>query len=214
MSEIDLVPTDYRRSIRLRRWLRRFVVVYAALVIGIVVGRGLLGWTLSARYRDAEELQAAEQARTVQQAELSQLFRETDEMRRRLSILAGLRGGISTVDMLVSMDRALDGDVWFLDWTFRRAGELVDEQPKGVQTGYFLVIPIEEEDEPNRAWRMQTHMEIQGQARDHSTLAGFVNRLLDEPRIAQVRIVRTHVRSVASVEVVDFEIAVVVRTEA
>ncbi len=83
-----------------------------------------------------------------------------------------------------------------------------------MQTGYFLVIPIEAEDEPNRAWRMETHMEIQGQARDHSMLASFVSRLLDEPRIAQVRIVKTHVREVAAVEVVDFELAVVVRTEA
>ena len=116
--------------------------------------------------------------------------------------------------MFVSMDSALDKSVWFVDWTFRRAGELVDEDEKGVQTGYFLVIPIEAEDEPNRAWRMETHMEILGQARDHSTLASFVSRLLDEPRIAQVRIVKTHVREVAAVEVVDFELAVVVRTEA
>jgi hypothetical protein len=116
--------------------------------------------------------------------------------------------------MFSSMDSALDGRVWFLDWTFRRAGELVDEDPKGVQTGYFLVIPIEEEDEPNRAWRMETHMEIRGHTLDHSTLARFVSRLLDEHRIAQVRIVKTHVREVASVEVVDFELAVVVRTEA
>ncbi len=214
MAEIDLVPIDYRRSLQLRTWLRRFAGLYVALAVGIVAARALLSWELSARFRAVEELEAAERARLAQEAELSQLRRETRAARRHLSILSGLRGGISAQDMFVSMDRALDGRVWFVDWTFRRAGELVDEDPKGVQTGYFLVIPIDEESEPKRAWRMETHMEIQGRARDHSTLAGFVSRLLDEPRIGQVRIVKTQMREIAAVEVVDFELAVVVRTEA
>jgi hypothetical protein len=60
---------------------------------------------------------------------------------------------------------------------------------------------------------MDTHMEIRGQAVDHSTLAQFVSRLLDQPRIEQVRVVNTRVRPLAAVEVVDFELAVVVRTD-
>ena len=85
---------------------------------------------------------------------------------------------------------------------------------KAVQTGYFVVVPLDEPNRPNRAWRMDTHMEIHGQAVDHSTLARFVSQLLDQPRIEQVRVVNTRVRPFATIEVVDFELAVVVRTDA
>ena len=57
-------------------------------------------------------------------------------------------------------------------------------------------------------------MEISGHAQDHSTLAGFVSRLIDEQRIQEVRIVNTRMRQVAAAETIDFELAVVVRTGA
>ncbi len=214
MSEIDLVPLNYRHSIRLRAWLRGFVVVYAALLLSMVAAKAGLSWTLGAKYREVEELQAAEEMVRDQEAQLAQIRRDTNDARRRLSILSGLRGGISTKELFLAMDAALDHSVWFLDWTFRRAGEFADSDPKAVQTGYFLVIPIEVENEQARAWRLETHMEIQGQARNHSTLASFVGRLLDQPRIAQVRIVKTRVRQIAAAEVVDFELAIIVRTAA
>jgi hypothetical protein len=57
-------------------------------------------------------------------------------------------------------------------------------------------------------------MEIRGQAVDHSALARFVDRLIDEPRIEQVRIVKTRMQTYAAARVLDFELAVVVRTDA
>jgi hypothetical protein len=215
MSEIDLVPTDYRQSLRLRGWLRAFAVAQLCIVVCLVAAKVAVEHGVRAKGREVAALQAAEETARQQQMRLGQLRQEKEAAERRLSILAGLRGGISSSDeMFLAVDGALSEGIWFLDWDFRRAGELVDHDPKAVQTGYFIVVPMERPDQPQQAWRLETHMEIRGQALDHSTLARFVSRLLDQPLIEQVRVVNTRVRGYTAAEVVDFELAVVVRTEA
>ena len=213
---MDLVPVRYRRTLELRRWLRLFACVEGALLLALVLAKAGLAYSETTRRRQIEELQAAELLVGERRATLAQLGVEHQMAQRRLSILAGLRGGVSSDAVFGAVDRALDDGIWFLDWTFSRAGQLVDDDPQAVQTGYFLVVPLEGEDEAGggRAWRLETHMEIRGQALDHSTLARFVGRLLDQPRIEQVRIVNTQIQRISAAEVVDFELAVVVRTDA
>lgn len=215
MNEIDLVPVDYRQRIRVRSWLRTFGVVMGATLLLLGGARAFLAWSEQSRRGQIEELRAAEQQAIAQEAHLAQLDQEHQLARRRLSILSGLRGGISSDVVFLAVDRALDEGIWFRDWTFRRAGEFVDGESKAVKTGYFLVVPLEPPEEGgSRAWRLETHMEITGQARDHSTLAGFVSRLLDQPRIREVRVVNTRQRRYAATEVVEFELAVLVGTSA
>ena len=62
--------------------------------------------------------------------------------------------------------------------------------------------------------RVQTNMTIRGQARDHSALSGFVQRLFAQPEIDDVRIRRTSLISDDRAEAVDFELAIVLNTEA
>ena len=117
--------------------------------------------------------------------------------------------------MFAVIDRASDGRVWFSEWTFRRAGELVESDPQAIRAGYFIVLPREaKRDEREKAWLMRTHMEIRAQAVDHSTLASFARRLVEQPEIEEVRVLNTRSRPTASTDVVDFELAVVVRTRA
>jgi hypothetical protein len=215
MSEIDLVPTDYRQSLRLRSWLRAFATAQLCMLVCLVAAKVALEYGVRTKGREVAALQVAEETARQQQMRLGQLRQEQEVAQRRLSILAGLRGGISSSDeMFLAVDAALSEDIWFLGWNFRRAGELVEHDPKAVQTGYFIVVPMEQPNQPQQAWRLDTHMEIRGQALDHSTLAQFVSRLLDQPLIEQVRVVSTRVRGYTAAEVVDFELAVVVRTEA
>jgi len=215
MAELDLVPTDYRQSLRLRGWLRTFAVVQLGLLLALAGVKLGVDVTERARRRAIEEIHAAELKVREQRGRLDQLRSEEQVAQRRLSILAGLRGGISSDALFLTVDRAFEEGIWFLDWSFRRAGHLVDDDPKAVQTGYFLVVPLDQEaDQPKKAWRLETHMEIRGQAVDHSALARFVDRLIDEPRIEQVRIVKTRMQTYAAARVLDFELAVVVRTDA
>jgi len=216
MGEMDLVPSRYRRSLQLRGWLRAFACVQGILLLALVLAKAGLAYGEMTRRRQIDELRIAEQAASAQRATLAQLELERQVAERRLSILAGLRGGISSDAVFGAVDRALGDGIWFLDWTFRRAGQLVVDDPKAVQTGYFLVVPLdgEAEGQGGRSWRLETHMQIRGQAVDHSRLAQFVGRLVDDPRIEQVRIVNTRTQQVNATEVVDFELAFVVRTDA
>jgi hypothetical protein len=214
MSEIDLIPFDYRHSLRLRGWFQKFAIAFCCVVVCMLALKLGLDHRVRVKHRELAELQAAEAMASQQRARLAELERERGDAQKRLSILDGLRGGASSEALFSTVDDAFLRGIWFLDWTFKRAGELVENDGKAVQTGYFVVVPLDEPNQPDRAWRMDTHMEIRGQAVDHSTLAQFVSRLLDQPRIEQVRVVNTRVRPFAAVEVVDFELAVVVRTGA
>jgi hypothetical protein len=214
MNEIDLIPLDYRHSLRLRGWLQKFAIVLCCAVVCMVALKLGLDHRVRVGFQELAALQATEAMLAQQRVRLAELERERGDAQKRLSILDGLRGGTSSEALFFTVDDAFLRGIWFLDWTFKRAGEIVENDGKSARTGYFVVVPLDEPNQPNRAWRMDTHMEIRGQATDHSTLARFVSQLLDQPRIEQVRVVNTRVRAFAAIEVVDFELAVVVGTDA
>jgi hypothetical protein len=56
-------------------------------------------------------------------------------------------------------------------------------------------------------------MEISGEASDHSALARFVRRLGERSEIESARILNTQVRQLGGAELVEFELAVVVRSK-
>ncbi len=214
MAEVDLVPLAYRRVLAWRVLLLRFGLLYAVLVALLVSARLGLGFGARSMSRELEILEATRAQERVRRGRVVELAKQRDATRRRDAILSGLRGNVAAVDMFQVIDRASDGNVWFLDWTFRRAGEVVDRSPDAVETGYFLVVPLEDRDQRERAWVVHTHMEIRGRALDHSTLARFTRRLVEQPEIEQVRVLSTQMQTQASAEVVEYELAVVVRSSA
>jgi hypothetical protein len=114
--------------------------------------------------------------------------------------------------MFTVIDHALDGgDVWFRSWRFQRAGAEVEmEGEESVNTGYFVVLPPDGESSESRAWRVETHMEIRGHARDHAALSTFVRRLYEQPSIEDVKVLKTNAREYDHGSLVDFDLAVVV----
>ncbi len=211
MSEFDLVPTAYRRGLWVRRWLTRLGVVLVGIVLVVATTKALLVYGTRTYTQEVEELRRARQVVLDQRARMEQLQSQKADLEYRLGVLSRLRGGFEAKQMFVVIDRALDEHVWFLDWTFVREGELLDQKPEAVETGYFIVVPSKDRKEPERAWRMRAHMEIRAQARDHSALARFVRGLVGQREIEDVRVLSTRVRREASAEVVDFELAVVLR---
>ena len=116
--------------------------------------------------------------------------------------------------MFVTVDQALTSDdVWFRNWKFERAGVMVGEQVETVNTGYFVVVPEGAEQLAPDELRIQTNMEIRGQALDHSALSSFVRRLIVQPGIDDIRIRRTSLIDRNRADTVDFELAVILNTD-
>lgn len=210
MAEIDLVPAEYRHYLRVRRWLVTFASVFVLLVVAIGVGRVVVSQRVGAEKARIDHLRASKQVTLNQLGLIQTLHERKGAAEKRLNILGGLRGGPAAEKIFWTIDRALSGNVWFRSWSFRRAGELVEVAPRAVETGYFIIVPKEANQSQDKAWRLQTHMEIKGQARDHSALAEFVKRLLDQPEIEDVRVLNTSLRRYTTAHLVDFELAVVV----
>ena len=211
MTEIDLVPGDYRRLSWLRGRLRiTVVVILAALLVSGIAWGGL--HLYSQRLDSRIAALQSQQAITNQQREaLTQLDNHKSALQRKLDLLTGLRGGAEAVQMFVTIDRAIKGDeVWFLDWEFRRAGTAVEHKPETNSNGYFILIPAENGQASNEAWKIETHMTLRGQARDHSALSGFVRRLYRQRAIQDVRILDTSRQT--QDDVVDFRLAVTVNS--
>lgn len=211
MTEIDLVPGDYRRL----TWLRgrvRFTVtaVMASVFLSVALYAGLRVWSVSIDSQVAT-LQSKQAITNQQREALTKLDVHKSELQRKLELLTGLRGGAEAVQMFVTIDRAMqDNDVWFLDWNFQRAGTTVRNTPETTSNGYFILIPAEDGKGSNEAWKIDTHMTFRGQARDHSALSAFVRRLYRQQEIQDVRILDTTRKTNGSV--VDFRLAVTVNS--
>jgi hypothetical protein len=214
VSDIDLIPQEYRTRRWQLRWLKRFGLILGGLVGALALSAGALGIATAKANARVEALQQRQTLTAQQRADVERLTVEKAELERQLRMLSGLRSGAAAGDMFVTVDRALTGDdIWFLDWSFTRAGVVVGEEVRTVHTGYFIVVPDGAPQPAADELRVQTHMTIQGQARDHSALSGFVGRLFAQPEIDDVRIRKTSLVQSDRSNAVDFELAVILNTQ-
>ena len=211
MTDIDLIPSSYRRARGVRTTAIRFGVAYGILAAILIAAKLGLSFGIDARASELERLRADKDSVLQKLTSIDALEGEHKALNRQLALLERLRGGPATRAVFTAMDAALAGDVWFTGWTFMREGEFVETEPTAVETGYFLILPEGGPTDRARAWRMKTHMEIEASALDHSALARFVARLAGQPIIGDVKVLNTRSRREAATSVVDFEIAVVLR---
>ncbi len=212
MAEIDLIPSDYRRWLDQRRLLRDFAIVVAVLAALIVAASE---WsrmqTVEAQER-ASQLRINNAISQQQQQQLEQLRNQRAELRRQLSLLRGLRAGAAIEDIFTIVDQSIvEGDLWFVDWSFRRAGVIVDGEQRGVETGYFIIADSEADGSGN--FEVETHMSIHGQARDHQALSNFVRALFEQEQISDVSVQKTSRVEFGEGSVVDFNLTVVLASE-
>ena len=214
MSDIDLIPQAYRTWLWQSRWMKRSALLLGGLVGMLVLSSVALGVaTTNAKSRVAA-LQQRQAVTAQQRTDMERLDEEKTELQQQFRLLSGLRSGAAAGDMFVTIDRALTGDdVWFLEWQFQRAGVMAGKEVRTVNTGYFIVVPDGAEQLAADDIRVQTHMTIRGQARDHSALSGFVRRLFAQPEIDDVRIRRTVLNRGNQISTVDFDLAVVLSTD-
>ena len=214
-ADIDLIPNDYRA----RHAKARIVKCYATTLVPLLLVGGLsygfLRYHTSELEREVEDLQQRTLVSSQQRDQITKLRKIADDFQGQLTMLGRLRSGGQALDMFTTIDRAIPpGEVWFRMWTFRRAGFVIEGDSSEVNRGYFVVIPANSDPSSSDRWQIETHMDIKAQARDHSALSKFVQRLFNQPRIQDVRIVNTARRSYDNDSVVDFDLRVIVRSAA
>lgn len=213
MTEIDLIPQDYRTRQWQQRWLKMAAFVFAGLMLVhaalFVAARSKIG----AVEAEVAKLETQQRVSAQQRAELERLTATKAEYDQQLRLLSGLRSGASAEQLFLTVERALESDeLWFRDWRFQRAGIVVESVEDAVDTGYFIVVPPDTNSAGAESWRVRTHMTIRGRSRDHSALSAFVKGLFSQPEIDDVHLGRTSMTRVGSEELVDFDLAVVMNT--
>lgn len=213
MAEIDLIPVDYRNWLTQQSLLRRYIAAVIAVNL-LIVGAGVaLGHSAGEAREKAVELKTASAITQQQQAQLEHLKSQESEYERRWSLLRGLRAGAAVDEVFTLIDKSLvAGDLWFLEWTFRRAGVIVDGQQRGIETGYFIIVDENADPLANPNLEVETHMTINGQARDHQALSRFVRALFEQRDIKDVNVQRTSQTAYGSGRVVEFDITVVLNS--
>lgn len=213
MAELDLIPSDYRNWISQRAMLRQYIIIFAVLNLAVLASSGALAQLSKSAMQTVQDLQSQSAITEQQQVQLEQLRAQQSEYERRWSLLRGLRAGAAVEDIFLIIDRALRGnDLWFVDWSFRRAGVVVDGETRDVETGYFLIVLEDGSFSDDSEWQVETHMTVNGQARDHEALSRFVRALFEQPSIKDVSVQKTTQTEYANGRVVDFELTIVLNS--
>ena len=211
MNEIDLFPDELRKQLLFTRWFKYAGYTVVLLTILSVVAFVLLREASARIEEQIQQFQSQREITTANSRQLEQLNQQKSDLQQQLDLLGGLRSGASAEQMFLMIDRALPGsDVWLTNWKFRRAGTPIDQRQQAVSTGYFIVIPADNQNRPAETWQIETHMTIQGQALDHSAMSRFVLNLTQQPEIENVRIVNTRSNQGKRVRLVDFSLDIVV----
>lgn len=213
MADIDLIPVDYRNWLNQQAIVRKYVIAIVLLNALILAAGVLLGHTAQQAQAKVLQLRSDNAITQQQQAQLQQLKDQQAELERRWSLLRGLRAGAAVDDIFSLIDRSIvGGDLWFLDWSFRRAGVIVDGEQRGIETGYFIIVTDPGETPGDSELVVETHMDIHGQAKDHQALSKFVRALFEQRDIKDVNVQKTSQSDFANRTVVDFNLTVVLNS--
>lgn len=213
MASVDLIPNDYRHWMWQLAWLRRSAIGVSLFLVVAVAAYTMLTMQSERYQQRLMELQAQQAVSQQQQQSLESLSSQNLELQRQWNLLTGLRGGLSITDILLDIDKALSKEqVWFVDWQFKRAGEVVSTSEEGAEAAYFIM--VKNSDSPSaipERWRINSHIKVKGEAIDHVAFSNFVQRLLQRPSVADVRVVNTQIQGVSDLnQVIGFEVAILI----
>lgn len=214
MTDLDLIPADYRNKLNQRSMLRQYVITFAILNIVVLVAASLFAYQSQQATSRIKELQAQNAISEQQLAQLESLTEEQSEFERRWSLLRGLRAGAAIEDIFGIIDRAaVDKDLWFVDWSFRRAGVVINGETRTIETGYFLIVPADQQPMQAENLQVETQMLLEGRAIDHQALSTFVRALIEQPDIKDVSVRRTALTQYANGRVVSFNLTIVLNSD-
>jgi len=213
MHELDLIPASYRERQLIQRQLTLFISVFVALLLCMATLKLLLQHQTNSLQGEVQQLENGKTLKLAQQEQFNHLLAQERLLRQRLKILNSLQGGLSARLALLAFDRVFDGEVWFTEWSLLKTAEPGNslQTPGGFQ---LQVIPEKPTaNEQNQSFQLTTRMMIKGQALDHSKLADFVSRLMQQPEIRDVKVVDTNLKTYLSTQVIDFNMIVMLNNQ-
>lgn len=204
MTDIDLIPADFRRNLVLRRQLRRFMLAGLLVLGGTAAARAALGymiWREKAVVVQVEQRQVQLQSSQARTDELRQQRQVTEQ---QLAALEQLRGRDRVGVFLQALDSAYNEHVWFDSVHYTRRGS---DGPSAGQSGSAVTeASAAAGTGPVSAGESQS-AEMFGHAVTHSVLADFMQGLGAQSAVADLRLISTSSRSYTSVQVVDFTLS-------
>ncbi|MGP1677356.1 MAG: PilN domain-containing protein [Burkholderiales bacterium] len=203
---VDLIPQDYRRALRLRRWLRAFCWACAGVALLTGVARLGLAQRVRAEQAGLAAVRKLEAASGAHRAKLADLQARRDAAEQQTKALESLRGPAVIAELFFAIDAAISGKVWFSELSFARGEDLAAAKPQARTAGTIIPVPPP----AGAAARVWQRGQIHGEALDHSTLAEFISRLGSQPGIGQVRLINTSARNYTGMQVVDFQLTALV----
>ena len=211
MSEVDLIPEDYRQVMCLRRFVRSFFIAFSVVVLLVSFGKGLLNLLVAREKSATVALEAGKTSVVSQRAELEKLRARQAELQERLAILESLRGGPPAERMFEIINRAVNESVWFTSLKFNRAPEGLAVKGPNADPAFFRAGPTDE-NRGNSEQQGRIRLEISGQALNHSALANLVKRFLDQQEIEDVHIVNTSTLHYPAGQVVAYNLVVLINS--
>lgn len=208
MSEFDLIPSDYRLGLAVRHWLLRVCLATGVVASLLLAAAGTLAYANNDLTQQIRQLQTHHAMTTQQREQLEKLDSHIGDMRRQLHLLTTLRGGAPAEQVFHVINAALpQGSVWLQEWDFARAGT-AEEIVASVNAGYFIIVD-DNATEPAPEWKVQTHVTLHGQARDHAALSSFARQLYQQPAVSDVRVQQATLRRFTTANIVEFELTAV-----
>lgn len=208
MTEIDLIPDDYRKYLHLRWMIRSYIIFLSVLVLSVAIGRGWATYLIKAEENMIEKLKADENLILKQSKQIDNLKTQKSHVEVLLEALDALQKGPSAEQLFVTMSRTINHLTWITLWKFVRVDEANEKESAYRKIGNFLgKSKSENEKEP---WRKQTYMEISGETLNHSALADFVIKLLEQPIIDGVHELKTWTSKQNTSMVVEYSLAVTI----
>ena len=205
MAEIDMIPRSYREGLRVRRMLAAYG---AALGVLLVAGGGasaLLRWRLAVETPQLEQARAGSVRSAALLAQLSGTQARKDTLLEGAGALGGLRGSGEVEALARLLETALTDKVWFEQLRFARSRELLAAPPSPLPPGTVQVRT------PGsgavQAWRLGSHVEIDGRALDNAAMTAFLAALAADPALRDVRFLNSSTQAADEGGAVTFKAA-------
>ncbi len=210
MSEIDLIPNDYRERILKYRALKIFSYILVCLILTTGFAYGSLEYIKRETNTEVIKLSEIKKITTQQINNLQVLKNEKKSLDYQWALLNGLRTAVVAEDLFVAIDRAIqDVDVWFSSMKFQRIEHNI-EGNANFYPGYLIIVTPGDE---KISFAIGTTMTIEGEAPNHSTLSTFVNNLIDQTVILDANVIETTSSNNRKSNVVKFNLVITVNLE-
>ena len=194
MADIDMIPRSYRDGVRVRRLLRTYALALGGVLLAGGLAAALLQWRLAVETPRLEALRSRTAQAEALRARLAAAIGRHDTLEQDARALAALRGSGAVARLALTLDTALNDQVWFETLRFERSAELLRAPlPSPLPAGTLVT---RASTLPNAApgpqtWRLARHVDIEGQALDHAALTRFLSALSASPALADVRFLKS-----------------------